>query len=241
MRIMRRFRGVPGAATLIIGIALFGYGTQQAGAAVTSVNIFGDQSRATEGWANFSGSLSVDDETNQLTVSLTNTTSLAQGATNADAGYLTGFVLNNPSSLTAVNLASALPAGFTQLGLTNDGIAASPFGRFDFGATLGGNFQGGGNPAGGIARGDTGSFVFNLTGSPLPSASDFLSAFSVGPGIGEGPAFFVARFRGANEDFYAEGSDRVPAVPVPAALPLMLTALGVLAVVARKKVKAVAT
>jgi hypothetical protein len=39
----------------------------------------------------------------------------------------------------------------------------------------------------------------------------FVSVLSVGPGVGEGPQFFVARFRGLIDD----GSDKFPAMAVP--------------------------
>jgi hypothetical protein len=138
-----------------------------------------------------------------LTVTLTNTSPAANG------GYLTGFVLNNPGNqITGVSLAG--PAGFTLLGgpKFNNEINAAPFGRFDLGAAVGGSFEGGGKPLSGLGVGQTGTFVFSLTGTALDhlTAQRFGQELSVGPGDGEGDKPFVARFRG----FKNGGSDKVP-------------------------------
>jgi hypothetical protein len=138
-----------------------------------------------------------------LTVTLTNTSPAANG------GFLTGFVLNDPGhKFTGVSLAG--PAGFALLGgpKFNNSVNAAPFGHFDLGAAVGGSFEGGGNPHSGLGVGQTGTFVFSLTGKGLDglTAKSFGQELSVGPGDGEGDKPFVARFRGFNH----EGSDKVP-------------------------------
>ncbi|WP_207191890.1 hypothetical protein, partial [Paracraurococcus ruber] len=137
-----------------------------------------------------------------LNVSLSNTSPTANG------GYLTAFVLNNPGGITGVALTSAPNNFWSVLGLTNNGVNAAPYGQFDFGASTGNGFEGGGQPSRGIATGASGSFAFSLTGSGLLSLSDttFLTTLSSGPGIGQGAEDFVARFRG----FENGGSDKVP-------------------------------
>jgi hypothetical protein len=154
----------------------------------------------------FQGSLAytVTDATHgTLTVTLTNTSPTANG------GYLTGFVLNNPGGqITKVSLAG--PAAFALLGgpKFNNGINAAPFGRFDLGAAVGGSFEGGGNAQSGLGVGQTGTFVFSLTGTALNSltAQSFGQALSAGPGDGKGDEPFVARFRG----FKHGDGDKVP-------------------------------
>jgi hypothetical protein len=139
-----------------------------------------------------------------LTVMLTNTSPAANG------GFLTGFVFNNPGDkITGVTLTG--PAKFELLGgpkFNNNAINGAPFGHFDIGAAVGGSFEGGGNPNPGLGVGQTGTFVFSLTGKGLDglSALSFEKELSVGPGNGEGDKPFVARFRG----FKNGGSDKVP-------------------------------
>ncbi|AGA25977.1 hypothetical protein [Singulisphaera acidiphila] len=193
-----------GGMLLFIGLS----GTAQAGL------IFGNGPLG-----DFTGSLVVANQTSTtatLTITLTNTSPVANG------GYLTAFVLNNPGNMiTGISLTSA-PANFTLLGTPpfQDGINGAPNGQFDFGVSTGNGFEGGGSPSKGLAVGATGIFTFSLTGTNLSTLSpaDFASALSGGTGIGQGPEFFVARFRGFNNN----GSDKVPGtlstVPEPSSL-----------------------
>jgi hypothetical protein len=140
-----------------------------------------------------------------LTITLKNTTNSTLG------GDLTAFVFNNPGGqITSASLSTT--THFLLMSGSNS-INAGPYGYFDFGATTGGAFEGGGNPSLGLAPGQTGKFTFNLTGTGLGSltGSDFFSTLSVGPGDGQGDQAFVARFRG----FIPDGSDKVPGVDPP--------------------------
>lgn len=140
-----------------------------------------------------------------LTINLQNTTAPALG------GYLTAFVFNNPNDkITSASLPTT--AHFSLLSGSNS-INASPYGSFDFGASTGGAFQGGGNPALGLAPGHSGTFTFTLAGTGMESlkAADFFKTLSVGPGQGQGSQAFVARFRG----FIPNGSDKVPGIDPP--------------------------
>ena len=155
----------------------------------------------------------------ELDVTLTNTSNPSNG------GFITGFVLNNPGNhITGVTLTDpGGSAGFTLLGGLNfnNTINGSPFGQFDIGAALGGSFEGGGNPNGGIGVGQTASFFkFTLNGAGLDTltANSFISELSTGMGAGQGYQSFVARFRGFNND----GSDKVPD---PALVPEPITML----------------
>jgi hypothetical protein len=82
-----------------------------------------------------------------------------------------------------------------------------------------------GPPSKGIGVGQSAIFKFNLTGHNLNMLTEdsFVFTRSVGPGDGQGDKFFVARFRGFND----EGSDKVPAVPhAPEPAGLLLGAVG---------------
>jgi hypothetical protein len=157
----------------------------------------------------------------ELDVTLTNTSNPSNG------GFITGFVLNNPSNLiTGVILTD--PSGYSGFRLLygpsfNNIINSAPFGKFDIGAALGGSFERGGSPKGGIGVGQTASFFkFVLTGTGLDTltADSFIKELSAGTGAGQGHEFFVARFRGFNNG----GSDTVPdplAVPEPSTMLLL--------------------
>lgn len=154
-----------------------------------------------EGNGAFTGSISYTPGT--LVVTLTN-----EMSSNLD-GKITGFAFNIGGNAAAtLSLASH---SFLDLGPSP---SAPPFGTFEAGAALGGDWTGGGSPNAGIVRGATGTFTFNVTGAGAGSlsASSFISS---GPSID-----FVVRFRG----FANGGSDKTPGFLVPA--PGSLAALG---------------
>lgn len=174
------------------------------------------------GYGKFSGSLTVDSISATLatiTVSLTNTTAPRLG------GYITGFAFNNPNSpakgdITGVTESpsgySTTNSAFRAIGsseyansvVTNDGINAAPYGTFDLGAALGGNWSGGGNPHSGIGVGNTASFIFQVAGTNLLNltAQSIFEAMSATQGgkhktkTKSNPASFVVRFRGGEVD-----------------------------------------
>ncbi|CAG1002240.1 hypothetical protein PHYC_02979 [Phycisphaerales bacterium] len=169
------------------------------------IPIYSDNANSTENLGWFVGSVNYvaqTPSTGLLTISLTNTSPLANG------GKITGFVFNIDSSDPA---ADATLATASHPFLNSGTEDASPFGTFEAGAALGGNWLGGGSPNAGIAVNSTGSFSFNIAAADAGSlaAGDFLS---------DGTPGFVVRFRG----FENEGSDKSPAVPAPGLLTLVV-------------------
>jgi hypothetical protein len=197
--------------------ALLATATVLSGASVASadlIEISSDPSQSTEGLGTFIGSLQYFGDmfasSGTLTVSLTNTSDPANG------GFLTGFVFNFGSTDSQAS-ASMLSASHPFQYVSDHG--AAPFGNFDAGAAIGGDWNGGGSPNAGIAVGETGTFQFAVDANDVGylTAASFL-------GSTESPGF-VVRFRG----FEDGGSDKVPGtpiytVPAPAAMGLLLVA-----------------
>jgi MYXO-CTERM domain-containing protein len=173
-------------------------------AAADIIDIGGDTSNSTEGLGDFSGTIEYNFDSGDmgsLIVSLTNTSNPANG------GYITGFVFNINSTDDDA-MAELLSGTHPFVGVADENGA--PFGTFDAGAALGGNWEGGGSPNSGIAVGDTGIFNFKIT------AADAMTLAAMNFITGPNEFNFVVRFRG----FVNGGSDKVP-VPAPAALALL--------------------
>lgn len=158
------------------------------------VTLWGDGDRGS-----FTGLFDFKPEESKLTISLTNTSPAANG------GYITGFVFNFDSPF-SLSLDSSTAGAFEFM--TNE--PASPFGTFQYGAALAGDFLGGGKPQDGIAVGQTRTFDFTLF---TPNESVLAAGFETGGILGEGD--FLVRFRG----FEDGGSDKVPGGVTPATVP----------------------
>ena len=137
-----------------------------------------------------------------LTVTITNITDPALG------GFITGFALNNPGGLIhKVEAGPDFAPGFVLMGATpKNTVKCSPYGFFDFGAALGGNFLGGGSPRAGIAVDSTQTFTFILTGEDLDRLDpySFRDEHSALNKQDNASGFFVVRFKG----FVNGGSDK---------------------------------
>jgi PEP-CTERM motif len=199
-------------------------------ATLHAVPIFGDGSSG-----HFTGSFDYDG-TSLVTIVLNNTSPVANG------GYITGFVFNIPdvASVSSVVYGTS-DSDFLLLGAPSfdDNVKGAPFGWFDIGAALGGDFEGGGSPNDGIDVSSSATFTFTLTGTGLGTltAADFLSTLSVGPGDGAGDEAFVVRFKGFIE---GEDSDKVPAetTPIPEPGSVFLLGAGLTALWARRSRRA---
>lgn len=187
---MKRLMGIA-AATLLSASA----------ASAGTFNFTSNSSASTEGLGSYTGSMDYDAGSAVLTIVLNNTTS---GYTQAK---ITGFVFNIDGSANAtfIDLDDAGTSGFNESAF--DGLSspsASPFGDFEEGAALGGDFLGGGSPNAGIDIGESGIFRFNIAG--VDSNTDF---WSLNGGLADWE--FVVRFRGIEP---GDLSDKVPGTPV---------------------------
>lgn len=166
------------------------------GTEMTGVNYLADLSYSFD--AGNMGTLSID---------LTNTTPGGIG------GFLTAFVFSFAS---ADGAASAMLTGATDADFGDlPGANASPFGGpFIGGASTSGMFEGGGNPALGIAPNVTETFTFKITAADAAALTD--ESFGI---AGPEDFNFIVRFRGLNDG----GSDKVPGkqVPTPGAVSLL--------------------
>lgn len=204
---MRRFTMILAACCCV----LFATGRP----ASAGIILVGDTAQSTSNlgdfWADLTYSFSSANAA-QLVVKIKNT---------GPAGFLTGFVFNNPDNLITSVSMSATTANFNLLGgpnFNNNAVIAAPFGFYDIGASTGANWEGGGPPSNGLAAGVMETFTFSFIGNGLDGLTtvDFINELALPP-EGHGATFFVARFRG----FEPSGSDKVPAAileaPEPAA------------------------
>jgi hypothetical protein len=166
----------------------------------------------------FTGSLTYNQSTATLSVTLTNTSDPSTGY------FLTAFAFGNPGdkitgvSFTTTDNRYQLIGG----GTYQDQISAPPFGTADIGASAtSGSWDSGGQPNG-LTPGQSATFTFKFTGAGVNSLTekDFLNALTEDP-EGGGPVFLPVRFRGG------QGSDKVGAivVPEPTSLAVVLSGL----------------
>jgi MYXO-CTERM domain-containing protein len=170
--------------------------------AMASIAFSGDVGGSTEATGStYSGSLEyayIGGSVGELTITISNDTPALIG------GHLTSIVFRFDSLDDA---ASALLTSSSVAGMTDTGsVNAAPFGTFMGGAGTGGQFEGGGSPANGLAIGATATFVWTINASDAGSLSDLSFANAA-----HQPSLLV-RFRGLADG----GSDKVPGTFVPA-------------------------
>ncbi len=165
-------------------------------------------------FGNFTGEMNYN--AGLLTIYIRNTSPEANG------GYITAFVFNNPGNLTLTAFEYSGPEGSSFYARSaEDGINGEPYGQFDFLASTANRdngFEGPGNPAAGIPVNSYASFTFQFSGVNLASltAESFLSAYSTSGSAGS--ASFLVRFTG----FEGGQSEKVPhSVPEPGTLLLL--------------------
>lgn len=200
--------------THICAIAVAAFAATAFGAApaqAASISIVGDQTASTEGIGDFAGTIdyTFDGVVGELVITLTNTTDPEDG------GWITGLVFNIDGDDADATLIGTTDRDFVD---TSD-EPAPPFGDFEAGAGLHESFLGNGSPRGGLAIGDTATFIFEVTGGDAASltAMSFVS--------GDNEHNFIVRFRGGVE------SDKVPVVGaevVPLPAPIALGAFGMI-------------
>jgi hypothetical protein len=181
-----------------------------------------------------------DGKTATLTVELMNTSDEVNG------GYITGFAFNNPDE--SIEEVIFSDQAFKLIGDTentkrnkkktttgdsfDNSIKASPFGFFDIGAALGGDWLGGRSPRTGIRTGTTETFTFNLRGSSLSllTEQDFFNEFSYNSK--QEPSFFAVRFKGFNngKSDKVSGSPGVPDLVVPEPSTILLLGFGLIGI-----------
>ncbi|MEY5031834.1 MAG: hypothetical protein RL354_865 [Planctomycetota bacterium] len=166
--------------------------------------------QGTEGLGSFTGTMewiypAEGTDCGQLIVSLTNTSNPGNG------GYITGFGFQAISGIVVTY--QELGDGWTHI----EAFSAAPYGDFDWGAALGGDFLGGGSPKDGIAVGETRDFLFEVC-----AAAEFLATLEAEDFFEDEFGYgFVTRFKGFDDD----GSDKVPgSVPTPGAVALLAVA-----------------
>ena len=152
-----------------------------------------------------------------LEISLVNTTP------GPNSGFLTGFVFNINSG----DPGASASLTFTSFDAFEDTGTepAPPFGDYDAGAAVGGDWTGGGDPHLGIAGGQIGVFRFNVQASDASSLSAM--SFITGPLEHN----FVVRFKGFN----GGGSNKLPATVIPNTGSISLLAIAGLLVTTRRR------
>jgi len=179
-----------------------------AGAQASMLSFFSKE--GTEGIGSFTGTMewiypADGTDCGQLIVSLTNTSDVGNG------GFITGFGFQAIEGIVVTY--QDLDDGFSQI----EDFNAAPYGSFDWGAALGGNFLGGGSPKAGVAVGETRDFLFEVC-----ATAEFLATLDVEDFFEDESGYgFVTRFKG----FEDGGSDKVPgSVPTPGAVALLAVA-----------------
>ncbi len=183
-------------------------------------------------YGSFTGSIEYLSGSQSLVLNLTNTTPFY-------GGFLTGVALNNPGGVITGMTMNTTDSDFLLIGgpSFNNSVSGSPYGDFDFGAALGGNWLGGGSPNPGIPVGGSATFTFNLAGSLAGLTTEsFTQALSDNTNE---PESLVVRFRGMNcglsDKVPGEFDPPPPEIPEPGTYALMGAGLALVSIFSRFK------
>ncbi len=179
--------------------------------------------------ADFTGTVNISAQTSTsatITISLTSLNGIIRGFAFNDLGHVGGYDITGLASFSATGFVSGSAwsaiGGASYENSVGDPPVETAFGRFDIGAALGGSLESGppGPDPDGINAGETGTFVFEVTGTNLDQLNDatFASALSTGLKKNGDPTghqtFLALRFQevqpGGNSDVVGSVISAVP-------------------------------
>ena len=155
-------------------------------------------------------SASFNTDNNRLTITLTNTSPAANG------GFITADAFNLPAGITATSLVSTTDADF---GLTSGTINVSPDGTRNTLISIGGDYEGGGQPSQGIGTGQSATFVVQLSGTL--TQAQFAAVFNSE----------AIRMRGFTDG--SSDKDLITTNPIPEPMTMILFGTGLAGVAAK--------
>ena len=154
-----------------------------------------------------------------VTLSLTNTSSVTSN--------LAAFVVGRADSSMTFSQVSA-PTNFAQI--TGNDLKATPFGNFDWGSASTGSFNGGGNTLG-LAKGQSGTWVFSVSGTS--AALSAVSSPAVFNGVNDWD--FVVHIKGMTSGSSSVSEKLTSTFNVAVPAPGVAALVGLAALVTRRR------